>query len=255
MELEPEQLEKLAQFPALRRSIEVYYGDPARDAAMDALHRRYLKAGELAFDIGAHIGDRIGSFRRIGAKVVALEPQPDCAEAIRIIYGAGPGLTLIEQACGASAGRIPMRINSENPTVSTLSDAFVAAARDAEGWREQVWDRQIEVRVTTLDRLIANHGTPAFCKIDVEGHELAVLEGLTRPLPALSFEFTTIQRDIAKACIERLRSLGRYRFDLSLGESHQLSFGAPVSAAEMIARIDALPHAANSGDVYATFMP
>ena len=255
MGLTPEQIATLARFPALRQSFETYYGDSDRDAAMDALHRRYLKPGDLAFDIGAHVGDRIGSFRRIGARVVALEPQPECAEAIRAIYAGDSGLTVIEHACGAAAGRLNMRVNSQNPTVSTLSSAFVDAAKDADGWREQVWDREIEVRVTTLDRLIANHGVPAFCKIDVEGHELAVIEGLTRPIPAMSFEFTTIQRDVAFACVERLRTFGRYKFDLSLGENHQLAFGAPVSAAEISARIAALPHAANSGDVYATLTP
>ena len=34
-----------------------------------------VKPGDLAFDIGSHVGDRISSFRRLGARVVALEPQ------------------------------------------------------------------------------------------------------------------------------------------------------------------------------------
>ena len=67
---------------ALHRSLDVYYGDPARDAAMDKLYRGFLRPGDIAFDIGSHVGDRIGSFRRCGARVVALEPQPDCARAI-----------------------------------------------------------------------------------------------------------------------------------------------------------------------------
>jgi hypothetical protein len=46
-----------------------------------------------------------------------------------------------------------------------------------------------------------------------------VLAGLTRPLPALSFEFTTIQRDVAEACLDRLAALGPYRFNVALGES------------------------------------
>lgn len=251
MAISADTLEKLKQFPSLARSVAVYYGDPARDAAMDALYRRFVRAGDTVFDIGAHIGDRIGAFRRIGAKVVALEPQPECAAAIRIIFGADPEVTLIEQACGARAGKMTMRINSENPTVSTVSAEFIAAAQDADGWREQIWDREIEVRMTTLDRLIANHGIPAFAKIDVEGFEFAVLEGLTSPIPAISFEFTTIQRDVALACIERLRVLARYKFDVALGESQQLAFGNPVSAAEMRAHLAALPHDANSGDIYA----
>lgn len=252
--LSPEVVEKLSQFPSLARSVAVYYQDPARDAVMDQLYARFLKPGDLAFDIGAHIGDRIASFRRLGARVVALEPQPDCAAAIRIIHGGDKQVALVEQACGATPGRLEMRINSENPTVSTASEAFIAAARDADGWREQAWDTTIEVRVTTLDRLIANHGIPAFCKVDVEGFELTVLEGLSAPLPAISFEFTTIQREIARACVDRLMTLGRYRFDVALGESQQLSFGSPVSAAEIKAHISTLPHDANSGDVYAVLV-
>ncbi|NJM55621.1 MAG: hypothetical protein HC841_06665 [Verrucomicrobiae bacterium] len=63
----PPHIAALATDPALsglRRSFEVYYGDPARDAAMDTLYARFVKPGDLAFDIGSHVGDRIGSFRR-----------------------------------------------------------------------------------------------------------------------------------------------------------------------------------------------
>src|SRR5258705_537398 len=100
----------------LRRSLDVYYGDAARDAAMDALYARFVKPGDLAFDIGAHVGDRTGSFRRLGARVVALEPQPLCARAIRMIYAGDDGVTLIETACGEHAGTVTLRVNSSNPT-------------------------------------------------------------------------------------------------------------------------------------------
>ena len=46
----------------------------------------FLNPGDLAFDIGSHVGDRVGAFRRAGARVVALEPQPDCARVVRQIY-------------------------------------------------------------------------------------------------------------------------------------------------------------------------
>jgi len=237
-------------FAGLKRSLEVYYGDASRDAAMDALYARFLAPGQLAFDIGSHVGDRTGSFRRLGARVVALEPQPLCARAVRAIYAGDTAVTVVEAACGPEPGTLTLRINSRNPTVTTASPDFVKAARGAGGWEGQIWDEEIEVPVTTLDALIVEHGHPAFAKIDVEGFEADVLAGLSEPLATLSFEFTTIQRDIAVRCLDHLMSLGDYRFDVSLGEAQVLKFGRWVDATEMQLHIQALPHEANSGDIY-----
>jgi hypothetical protein len=51
------------------RSLRIYYGDRPRAAAMDSLYGRFIRRGDLVFDIGAHVGDR-ASFRRLGARVV-----------------------------------------------------------------------------------------------------------------------------------------------------------------------------------------
>jgi hypothetical protein len=109
----------------------------------------------------------------------------------------------------------------------------------------------MSVQVTTLDALIGRHGLPVFIKIDVEGFEEEALQGLSRAVRALSFEFTTIQRDVALACIERCVALGYIRFNAALGES-QAFVNADWIGGEAIARwVTALPHAANSGDIYA----
>ncbi|MFV0297212.1 MAG: FkbM family methyltransferase [Hyphomicrobiaceae bacterium] len=238
-------------FAPLHRSLDVYYGDPGRDAAMDRLYAGFVKPGNLAFDIGSHVGDRIGAFRRLGARVVALEPQPGCARVIRTLYAGDSDVHLVEAACGATPGRLILHVNSANPTVTTASEAFVKAADGAGGWEGQTWDQTIEVPVTTLDDLIAHHGRPDFVKIDVEGFETDVLMGLSQALPALSFEFTTIQRDVAHACIARLVELGAYRFDIALGESQQLTFHEWITGDAMRRHVDNLPHSANSGDIYA----
>lgn len=242
------------RFASLRRSLDVYYGDVERDIAMDALYGRLVGKGSLAFDIGSHVGDRIASFRRLGARVVALEPQPDCMAVLDALYCCDGAVKRVAAACGPKPGSLNLHINSANPTVTTASPAFIKAADGAGGWEGQVWDREITVPVTTLDALIAEHGVPAFIKIDVEGFEADVIAGLSRAVPALSFEFTTIQRDVAYACLDKLAALGAYAFNIALGESQRLTFETWISTAEMHAHIAALPHVANSGDVYAVLV-
>ncbi|MCC5977468.1 MAG: FkbM family methyltransferase [Salinarimonas sp.] len=235
---------------AIGRSLHIYYGDPERARAMDALYAGFVAPGDLVFDIGAHVGDRIASFRRLGARVVALEPQPGAMRALRLIHGRDADVTLLRSAAGPEPGEITLHVNSANPTVSTASARFLEAAAGAPGWEGQSWDHAITVPLASLDGLIAEYGMPAFTKIDVEGFEASVLAGLSRPLPALSFEFTTIQREIVRDCLAHFARLGDYVFDFALGESQTLT-GTWRDADALTAAIDALPVNANSGDVYA----
>jgi FkbM family methyltransferase len=233
------------------RSLRAYYGDGRRRAAMEALYGQFVRPGDLVFDIGSHVGDRISAFRRLGARVVAVEPQPALIKTLRLLYGIDRRVAIEPAAIGRGVGSLELKLNIDNPTVSTASEAFVRAAQGAKGWEGQAWTRTIRVPVTTLDTLVARHGPPAFIKIDVEGFEEEALHGLTQPPPALSFEFTTIQRDLAAACIARCAALGFTRFNAMLGESHALVHRDWIAAQEITAWLRALPHEANSGDIYA----
>jgi FkbM family methyltransferase len=233
------------------RSLRLYYGDRRRHAAMDALYHRFVGPGDLVFDIGAHVGDRVAAFRRLRARVVAVEPQPALGRALGLIYGHDRQVIVERMAVGREAGTIKLKLNIDNPTVTTASDRFIDAATRAAGWEGQSWSRSLDVPVTTIDRLILRHGIPAFVKIDVEGFEAEALAGLSKPVKALSFEFTTIQRDVAIAAIDRCVALGYARFNAALGESQALVHGAWLDANEIARWVLELPVAANSGDVYA----
>jgi FkbM family methyltransferase len=239
----------------IARSLRIYHGSRGRRRLMIGLYGQFMRPGDLVFDIGAHVGDRIGAFRALGATVVALEPQPAALRWLKLRYGWDRRVTLVQAAASEATGTVALHVNIANPTVSTASEVFIEASRGAEGWEGQHWEETISVPAITLDALIEKHGAPAFVKIDVEGFELAVLNGLSRTIPALSFEFTTIQRDVAEACLKRLTVLGDYRFNVALGESQHLEFAEPVTAARMAEFVASLPHSANSGDIYAQLLP
>jgi hypothetical protein len=160
-------------------------------------------------------------------------------------------VTIEALAIGRSPGILDLKLNLDNPTVATASDAFVRATHGVPGWEGQSWSKTIRVPVVTLDALIERHGKPAFIKVDVEGLEAEVLAGLSQAVPALSFEFTTILPRVAADCVLRCAALGYARYNAILGEKHVFVHPHWLSAAEITAWLSALPIEANSGDVYA----
>jgi FkbM family methyltransferase len=242
-------LQSLRTARGVIRSLGVYYGSRRHAAAMDRIYSEFVRPGDLVFDVGAHVGDRIAAFRRLGARVIAVEPQPALILTLRVLYGRHADVVIEPKAVGRTAGTLPMLINVDNPTVSTASPEFVRASLGAAGWEGQAWERSIAVEVTTLDALIAAHGLPSFIKIDVEGFEAEALCGLTQPVQALSFEFTTIQRAVALTALERCAALRFDRFNAAVGESQEI--GRWRTAAEIASWLEVLPHHANSGDIYA----
>ncbi len=233
------------------RSLRIYYGDEARRDAMDAFYREFVRSGDLVFDIGAHVGDRTACFRRLGARVIAVEPQPALVRTLKWMYGRDRNVVIEPVAVCRRTGTLELKLNLDNPTVSTASAALIAAARNAAAWQRQVWIASVHVPAITIDDLIARHGRPRFIKIDVEGYEAEALGRLTQSVDALSFEFTTIQRDVALACLQRCTALGYRRFKAALGESQRYEHDQWQGVGAMGEWITTLPDDANSGDIYA----
>lgn len=242
---------KLQSNAGLWRSIAIYYGIPFRKRRLTNFYAQFVDEGDLCFDIGAHVGNRVAAWLALGARVVAVEPQPSCMGLLQCWYGSNERVTLVDGAVGARAGVEQMYVCRNNPTVTTMSRQWIDEVTRVDGFASVRWQDEVPVNVTTLDVLIARYGVPRFCKIDVEGYELAVLQGLSQPLRTISFEFVPASQQVSVGCVERLAGLGDYEFNWSKGESHRLVFDSWLSAEEVVGLLSSMAPDDDSGDVYA----
>ena len=233
----------------------MYHTQPVKHRRALRLYGEFLGPGDVGFDIGAHVGSRVRTWRRLGARVIAVEPQPDCLRILRLFFRRDRGVILVPEAVGARAGRARLAVSTATPTVSSMSPDWIETVTADHRFSRIQWDGSVEVEVTTLDELIAVHGVPAFCKIDVEGFEVDVLEGLSRPVPALSFEYLPPAHDAALTALEIVERLGEvaggYRYNYSPIETMRYASDRWLEATELVRLLDRFRPLGRSGDVYA----
>jgi FkbM family methyltransferase len=241
----------LSRIWGIARSLVIYHGQPGRHRRLVHFYRQFLGPGDIAFDLGAHVGSRVRAWRTLGAQVVAVEPQPDCVRVLRLFFGRDRGVTIVQVAVGAKPGTARLALSTRTPTVSSMSPGWIESVTADRSFAWVRWDSSVEVEVRTLDELIATHGEPAFCKIDVEGFEVDVLAGLSRPLRGLSFEYLPPAHDAALEALERLQRLGDYEFNYSPVETMQMAGERWFDAAELVGLLEQYRPLGRSGDVYA----
>jgi FkbM family methyltransferase len=174
-------------------------------------YRQFVKPGDRCFDIGANIGEKSEVFLSFGASVVAFEPQPRCFEELKARC-AGRNFTAVNTAISDHDGEMTMYIGKHHGSSSVTP-----------GWNKEPVS-QIRVPVTTLDNVIERYGKPDFAKIDVEGHELAVLSALHSPIPIITLEYHHDDVDIRKvlACVRLLASIAPLEINCTFGEDVDL---------------------------------
>ena len=189
----------------------VRFNNPSYEAAQRkerTFYRQFVTRGALVFDIGANNGSKAETFLRLGARVVAAEPDPKCVQVLRRRFVLSRHFHLVPAAIGGSAGQLELLLEKTGSAYNTLSAK----------WRDHSHKENagsVMVKVVTADALISKWGIPDFVKIDVEGFEREVLCGLMTAVPAVSFEANLpLFLDETIECIDMLHTLdARYRFN------------------------------------------
>lgn len=211
--------------------------DVVGPAQPDSPEVRALRAqdlgGKVVYDIGADIGHFTSFFAdRVGAQgtVVSFEPNPTSYERAleHVRVNGQTNVTLINVAVGSSDGTLTLACGDQ-PGMGS-ADPGIKAALLASGEA-----REIAVPVARIDSLVAERKLPApdFVKIDVEGLELAVLQGMRdtieRAHPTLFIELHGIDTDAKQSNAQRVAEL---LLDSSYRLEHVESAQAVTSAAQ-----------------------
>jgi FkbM family methyltransferase len=191
----------------------------ARNKQIDFYRRLLtgLRPGDLIFDIGANEGFKTDLFLRLGARVVAVEPDETNQSILREKFLkfrlVRKPVVIVGKAVSDQSTVETMWVDGPGSAVNTLSQKWATTlkgnkARHTYGHYGLDFAREKTVETTTLEELISAHGVPIFIKIDVEGYELNVIRSLQRPVRYLSFEVNLPEfRPEGMQCVELLERL------------------------------------------------
>jgi len=166
------------------------------------LFRRF-RVGKV-FDIGANVGDKTEVFLAAGAQgVVLIEPDPYWRQIHEWRYGGDARVSLRPVAVTDVPGRVALSRFEPGSPLNTLEKKWVDALETGVGrFDPRVIGDVATVEAVTYDQLVSAHGDPDYAKVDVEGHEAAVLAGMTRWPRLLSLEFNLPEFEMElKACV------------------------------------------------------
>ena len=184
------------------------------DRRQFAFYKKLIGTNKLIFDIGANIGIKTELFNKLDNKVVAVEPQSYCYEILKEKFKNKPEVKIVNKGIGDKPGKATLYTSTKYRGFSSLQESW------QKGTKYDSFDGKEIIELTTLENLITEYGLPYFCKIDVEGFELDVLNGLQSKIPFLNFEFHGDLFNLIKECLNRLDNLGYKLFNYVEGEGN-----------------------------------
>jgi FkbM family methyltransferase len=216
---------------------------------MRDFYATFIHRGDLVFDVGANVGMYSEIFTELGARVVAVEPNPLCCNKLALLARRRP-VTIEKCAAGNAPGKTILHV-CDDPGLSTVTEHWFEVARKSPLHSGAKWVRDLEVEVVTPDQLARKYGLPSFVKIDAEGFDDRVLLGMSFRPPALSFEYNRDIPQVALRCLETPTLAKGYEFNFARGLEMRLFGSSWMQAEEICGQLSSLVGNEEYGDVLA----
>jgi len=228
--------ESLQEPPEIIKSRQIFYN-------------KLVKKNDLVFDVGANIGNRIEPLLKIGAKVIAIEPQKKCQNILKRRFG--NKIEIVDMGLGEKEEFMDFFVANVN-TISSFSKEWIESVKN-DRFKGYTWSKPMKIKITTLDKLIEKYGVPNFIKIDVEGFELQVLKGLHHPIDIISFEYVVPEHLYRiKDCLLQInKHNNQIECNYSIGESMEFELKRWMNVNEFLNHILSENFSSSSfGDIY-----
>lgn len=176
-------------------------------------YKALLKDYNIIFDVGANHGNKTSPFLKIAKKVIAFEPDKSNVEFLKLRFRNTKNIIIEPLAISDKIGAAIFFVVNNGSGLNTINKSRAHQLNIKTDY---------PVQTTTIDEMIKIYGLPSFIKIDVEGHELEVLQGLSHAISLIVFEAnlpTAIRQTLLS--LDKIHSLCanyhfNYGFDVGL---------------------------------------
>ena len=186
--------------------------------------------GKLIIDVGCGTGEWIKANYNKDDTFIGIEADEAPYKIAKEYFKDCDNVTIINLLVSHAVGYVDFFISDTSP-ISTAELKWIHKSRHS---HVANWNKFTRVQSITLNDIVAKYGRPYHVKIDVEGHELKVIMGLTVKIGLISFEWVEEFKEDAILAVKHLKKIGYKQFNRHHADDYTYIPEAYIGFDEMI---------------------